>query len=68
MGGTLCYSTCSLNVVEDEAVVNAALAICGMAIEVVDCSAMHSGINRSAGFTEWDIYDGEKAYRSFAEY
>lgn len=54
-GGTLCYSTCSLNVVENEAVVHAAIAALGGAVELIDCSKMLPGVARAPGLTTWAV-------------
>ena len=37
-GGVMCYSTCSLNPIENEAVVAALLRRCGGALELLDAS------------------------------
>ena len=49
VGGTVCYSTCSLNVIENEAVVNAVLRLCNGALEIIDCSNMLQGVKREHG-------------------
>ena len=60
VGGVICYSTCSLNVIEDEAVVAAALSNCGDAVEVVDCSSMHTDVKRAPGLITWEVISGEQ--------
>lgn len=55
VGGTLCYSTCSLNVIEDEAVVAQALRFFGDSIEVADCTHVNEAVHRTAGLTHWDV-------------
>ena len=51
VGGTLSYSTCSLNVIENESIVGAVLNAFGDALEVVDCSDMLPEVQRDAGLT-----------------
>ncbi|AMD21903.1 HFR048Wp [Eremothecium sinecaudum] len=56
-GGRLVYSTCSLNPIENEAVVAAALRKWGDKIKLVDCSEKLPGLIRSQGVTNWPVYD-----------
>lgn len=49
------YSTCSLNPVENEAVVAELLRRAHGALELVDCSQMLPGLIRRAGVTSWDV-------------
>ncbi|KAJ6256354.1 hypothetical protein Dda_8852 [Drechslerella dactyloides] len=59
VGGRLVYSTCSLNPVENEAVVHAAIERCGGAdvVEVVDVSDRLPGLARRDGLTKWKVMD-----------
>ncbi|EWC46074.1 hypothetical protein DRE_04648 [Drechslerella stenobrocha 248] len=59
VGGRLVYSTCSLNPVENEAVVHAAIERCGGpdAVEVVDVSDRLPGLVRREGMTTWKVMD-----------
>ncbi|KAF3928779.1 hypothetical protein ABW21_db0204149 [Orbilia brochopaga] len=59
VGGRLVYSTCSLNPVENEAVVHAAIERCGgpSVVEVVDVSDRLPGLVRRDGLTKWKVMD-----------
>lgn len=56
-GGKLVYSTCSLNPIENEAVVAAALRRWGDKIRLVNCNDQLPGLIRSEGITNWKVYD-----------
>jgi tRNA (cytosine34-C5)-methyltransferase len=55
VGGLLAYSTCSLNPVENEAVVATLLAKCGAAVQLEDWRP--SGLDTLQGFASWDVVD-----------
>lgn len=59
LGGRVVYSTCSLNPVENEAVVASALERCGgsAAIEIVDCSQELVQLKRKPGMKSWSVID-----------
>mmetsp|Transcript_5588 Transcript_5588/g.19967 ORF Transcript_5588/g.19967 Transcript_5588/m.19967 type:complete len:875 (-) Transcript_5588:96-2720(-) len=57
IGGRMVYSTCSLNPMENEAVVAQLLLRCGGSMRVVDCSAELPGLKRSPGLTTWSVMD-----------
>ncbi|AET38087.1 tRNA (cytosine-C5-)-methyltransferase Ecym_2353 [Eremothecium cymbalariae DBVPG len=56
-GGRLVYSTCSLNPIENEAVVAAALRKWGDKIKLVECGDKLPGLIRSQGISQWPVYD-----------
>lgn len=58
-GGRMVYSTCSMNPVENESVIAAAIERCGGPdkIEIVDCSDRLPELNRKPGFKKWQIMD-----------
>ena len=55
VGGLMSYSTCSLNPMEDEAVVATLLERCGGSVEVVDCRGKLSGFGTRPGMTHWHV-------------
>jgi multisite-specific tRNA:(cytosine-C5)-methyltransferase len=59
VGGRVVYSTCSMNPVENEAVVSAAISRCGglAKVSIVDCSKDLPGLKRAPGFKQWKIMD-----------
>ncbi|KAF2674724.1 S-adenosyl-L-methionine-dependent methyltransferase [Microthyrium microscopicum] len=69
VGGRCVYSTCSLNPIENEAVVAAAIEICGLdTVKIVDCKDELPGLKRVAGLKKWknmDRYD--RFYDTFEE-
>jgi len=57
-GGRLVYSTCSLNPIEDEAVVAQALRKWGNdTIKLIDCSNKLSDLKRCSGVSYWPVID-----------
>lgn len=70
VGGKVVYSTCSMNPVENEAVVAAAIARCGGSshVNVVDCSESLPQLNRRPGLRTWNIIDKQgNIWRSWSE-
>jgi 16S rRNA C967 or C1407 C5-methylase (RsmB/RsmF family) len=51
------YSTCSLNPIEDEAVIAQVLTKYGDQVELVDVSDMHPELIRSKGLMNWEVMD-----------
>ena len=58
-GGCAVYSTCSMNPVENEAVVRTAVERCGGpdVIEIMDCSKELPELKRRPGLNQWQIID-----------
>ncbi|KAL9696489.1 hypothetical protein quinque_016068 [Culex quinquefasciatus] len=68
VGGKLVYSTCSLNPIENEAVLHHLLAETGDAMEIVDASHLVPTLKHSPGMTYWEPATKDmKFYKSFAE-
>lgn len=61
VGGRVVYSTCSLNPVENEAVIASAIERCGGAanVKIIDCSKELPGLKRSPGLKNWKVMDRE---------
>ncbi|KAI9764926.1 MAG: hypothetical protein M1840_007951 [Geoglossum simile] len=59
VGGRIVYSTCSMNPVENEAVVASAIDRCGglSKVRIVDCSNELPGLKRTPGLTSWTVMD-----------
>ena len=59
VGGRVVYSTCSMNPVENEAVIAAAIDRCGgiSKVGVVDCSDALPALKRKKGLTAWKVMD-----------
>ncbi|KAI3398805.1 hypothetical protein diail_8496 [Diaporthe ilicicola] len=57
-GGRVVYSTCSMNPVENESVIAAAIERCGHEnVEILDCSNELPGLQRVPGMTKWKVMD-----------
>ena len=59
VGGRVVYSTCSMNPIEDEAVLAAAINRCGGSnrVEILDSSSLLPELNRYAGMKTWNVMD-----------
>ena len=68
-GGKIVYSTCSLNPVEDEAVLAHCLRTAKHEFELQDCSDYLPGLERSAGVDEWCVTDrtATRVYKTHAD-
>ncbi|KAL6712177.1 tRNA (cytosine-5-)-methyltransferase ncl1 [Coniothyrium glycines] len=76
-GGRMVYSTCSMNPVENEAVVAAAIEACGgiSKVQLVDCSDHLPNLKRKPGLNSWKVLDtssvtaaGEKTAHMFTNW
>jgi multisite-specific tRNA:(cytosine-C5)-methyltransferase len=63
VGGRVVYSTCSMNPVENEAVVATAIDRCGglNKVNVIDCSDRITALKRSPGLKSWIVMDKQGA-------
>jgi tRNA (cytosine34-C5)-methyltransferase len=56
-GGLAVYSTCSMNPIENESVVNSVLLELGGCVEIVDVSERLPRLVRHPGMTDWPVFD-----------
>ncbi|KAH4054850.1 hypothetical protein HBH49_068100 [Parastagonospora nodorum] len=58
-GGRMVYSTCSMNPVENEAVVAAAIEACGgnSKVQLLDCADLLPNLKRRPGLNVWKVLD-----------
>ncbi|KAK2830121.1 hypothetical protein Q5P01_018052 [Channa striata] len=64
VGGRMVYSTCSLNPIEDEAVIAALLEKSEGALELADCSSELPGLKWMPGVTSWKLMTKEGQWYS----
>ena len=70
VGGRVVYSTCSMNPVENEAVIASAVGRCGglSKVDLIDCSASLPELKRVPGLQQWRVMDKEgKLWQSWQE-
>ncbi|KAK8886542.1 hypothetical protein M9Y10_042006 [Tritrichomonas musculus] len=71
--GICVYSTCSMNPIEDEAVVSEVITSLGAEkVEIVDCSALYPDLKRHPGLTKWpsivEAYIRDKKAKNSGKY
>ncbi|KAL4806568.1 S-adenosyl-L-methionine-dependent methyltransferase [Aspergillus unguis] len=66
VGGRVVYSTCSMNPIENEAVVASAIERCGgmEKVKIIDCSKELPGLKRVEGLRSWKVMDRESRFWS----
>lgn len=70
VGGRVVYSTCSMNPVENEAVVASAIERCGglSRVNIMDCSSALPKLKRRPGLKDWKVMDKQgKLWESWSE-
>ena len=67
VGGRLVYSTCSLNPIEDEAVLAEILRSTNYAMQLVDVSDLFPELKRCPGITKWTVNDRAGRIASYEE-
>ena len=70
VGGRVVYSTCSMNPVENEAVIASVIERCGglTVVEVIDSSSALPELKRKPGLNNWKVMDKQgKIWGSWAE-
>lgn len=70
VGGRVVYSTCSMNPVENEAVIASAIDRCGglSIVDVVDCGDALPELKRRQGLKDWKVMDKQgKIWNTWAE-
>ncbi|XP_060213122.1 uncharacterized protein LOC132640530 isoform X1 [Lycium barbarum] len=67
VGGRMVYSTCSMNPIENEAVVAEILRRCGGSVELVDVSSELPQLVRRPGLKKWKVQDKGMWLTSFNE-
>ncbi|CAN0114639.1 unnamed protein product, partial [Ectocarpus sp. 12 AP-2014] len=63
IGGKMVYSTCSLNPIEDEAVVAEVLRRCGGNLELEDCHSTLPGLKTRPGLHTWPVLTGSARFK-----
>ncbi|CAL9233478.1 unnamed protein product [Arabidopsis halleri] len=67
IGGKMIYSTCSMNPVEDEAVVAEILRRCGDSVELLDVSDKLPELIRRPGLKKWKVRDKGGWFTSYKD-
>ncbi|KAL1191962.1 25S rRNA (cytosine-C(5))-methyltransferase NOP2A [Cardamine amara subsp. amara] len=67
VGGRMIYSTCSMNPIEDEAVVAEILRRCGSSVELLDVSDKLPELIRRPGVKKWKVRDKGGWFTSYKD-
>lgn len=70
VGGRIVYSTCSMNPVENEAVISSAIERCGGSsnVNIVDCADSLPKLKRQQGLKNWKVMDKKgRMWESWSE-
>ena len=59
VGGTIAYSSCSINQIENEAVIAQLLREAGDSLELVDMTGRFPGLSWLPGLSQWKVFDRE---------
>jgi len=69
VGGICVYSTCSMNPIENEAVVGSVVEEFGQSVQILDQSHLFPGLKRHGGMCNWSVYDNpEEAFIYYPVY
>ena len=66
-GGTMAYSSCSINQIENEAVIAQLLREAGDSLELVDMTGKFPGLNWLPGLNTWRVFDNKMTEYSSME-
>ena len=59
INGIMAYSSCSMNPIENEAVISRLLKISEGSLELIDCSQVLPGFKYAEGFENWRVFSSE---------
>ncbi|OHT09516.1 Multisite-specific tRNA:(cytosine-C(5))-methyltransferase trm4a [Tritrichomonas foetus] len=67
IGGYCVYSTCSMNPIEDEAVISSVINELGGSVSILDCSSKFPGLKRTNGMKTWGVYSDKTKFEKIED-